>query len=378
MPKLPGVNHQDAVRVLEKAGFRVVRQGRHVVMTDGNRIVTIPRHNPVNAYTMGGIVRDAGSASSSFATCCRRTTRGPKRTAQACAVVMTLVERVSEAARRLAEAGIDARDAAFDAEVLARHALGWDRATYLARWREPATAGFEDRFEALVARRGRREPVARIVGRREFWGLDLEVAPAVLVPRPESELLVETALARLGDRTTRWELADVGTGSGCLAIALARELPRARVAATDVCPDALAVARRNAARHGAADRVTFHHTDLLDGLPGPFDLIVSNPPYVPDGVIGTLAPEVRRHEPAAALRGGPDGLDTVRRLVAAAADRLRPGGWLVMEVGARQSGDAAAVARRAGLHVVAVRPDLQGIPRAVVMQPEGEHGATAG
>ncbi len=286
--------------------------------------------------------------------------------------VLTLAEQVSEAGRRLTGAGIDARDAAFDAEVLARWALGWNRATYLARWRAPAPPGFGDRFEPMVARRCRREPVARITGRREFWGLDFEITPAVLVPRPESELLVETAVARLDDRAARWAVADVGTGSGCLAIAVARELPRARVDATDVCPDALAVARRNAARHGAADRVTFHHTDLLDGLPGPFDLIVSNPPYVPDGVIDALAPEVRRHEPAAALRGGSDGLDTVRRLVTVAADRLRPGGWLVMEVGSGQSGNAAAIAQRAGLQVVDVRPDLQGIPRAVVMQPEGE------
>ncbi len=288
--------------------------------------------------------------------------------------VMTLVERVSEAARRLAEAGIDARGAAFDAEVLARHALDWDRATYLARWRKPAPAGFEDRFEPLVARRRRREPVARITGRREFWGLDFEVTPAVLVPRPESELLVETALARLGDRAARWEIADVGTGSGCLALALARELPHARVAATDVCPDALAVARRNAARHGVADRVAFRRADLLDGLPGPYDLIVSNPPYIPNAVIDTLAPEVSRHDPAAALRGGRDGLDTVRRLVAAAADRLRPGGWLIMEVGAGQSGDAAGIARRAGLRVADVRPDLQGIPRAMVVQPDPPAG----
>ena len=287
---------------------------------------------------------------------------------------MTLVERVSEAARRLVAAGIDARDAAFDAEVLARHALGWDRARYLARRREAAPTGFEDRFEPLVARRGRREPVARIVGRREFWGLDLEVTPAVLVPRPESELLVETALARLADRNAPWAVADVGTGSGCLAIALARELPHARVTATDVSPDALAVARRNAARHGVADRIAFRHADLLDGLPDPCDLIVSNPPYVPDAVVDTLAPEVRCHEPATALRGGPDGLDTARRLAAAAADRLRPGGWLIMEVGDGQSGDAVPIAARTGLRLVDVRPDLQGIPRAVVMQAGPEQG----
>ena len=282
---------------------------------------------------------------------------------------IAIAERVTEAARRLAAAGIDARDAAFDAEVLARWALGWDRAKYLARWREPAPPGFEDRFEPLVARRRGREPVARITGRREFWGLGFEVSPAVLVPRPESELLVETALARLGDHAARWAVADVGTGSGCLAVALARELPLARLTATDISPEALAAARRNAARHRAADRVAFHRADLLDGLPGPYDLIVSNPPYVPDAVIDTLAPEVRLYEPAAALRGGSDGLAIVRRLVAAAADRLRPGGWLVLEVGAGQSGDAAVIARRAGMQVVDVRPDLQGIPRAVVMQP---------
>ena len=282
---------------------------------------------------------------------------------------MTLAERVAEAGRRLAAAGIGARDAAFDAEVLARRALGWDRAAYLARCREPAPPAFGERFDLLVARRRRREPVARITGSREFWGLDVEVTPAVLVPRPESELLVETALARLGDRTARWSVADVGAGSGCLAIALARELPRARVTATDVCPDAIAVARRNAARHGVADRIAFHCADLLDGRPGPFDLIVSNPPYVPDTAVGALAPEVRRHDPPAALRGGPDGLDTVRRLVAAAARRLRKGGWLVMEVGAGQDREAAAIGRRAGMRTVAAHPDLQGIPRAVVMRP---------
>ena len=287
---------------------------------------------------------------------------------------MTLAERVSEAGKRLAEAGIDAPDAPFDAEVLTRHALGWDRATYLARRREPAPPGFEDRFGPLVARRCGREPVARITGRREFWGLDFQVTPAVLVPRPESELLVETALARLGDRAARWTVADVGTGSGCLAIALARELPRARVTATDICPEALAVARRNATRHGTAERVAFHRADLLEGLPGPFDLIVSNPPYIPDAVIGTLAPEVRDHEPAAALCGGPDGLDIVRRLAAAAASRLRAGGWLVMEIGAGQSAAAGDIGRGAGLRTVAAHADLQGIPRAVVMQAGPERG----
>ena len=161
----------------------------------------------------------------------------------------------------------------------------------------------------------------------------------------------------------------MGTGSGCVAIALARELPRARVTATDICPRALATARRNAARHGAAHRVAFHRTDLLEGLPERFDLIVSNPPYVPDAAVIALAPEVRRHDPATALRGGPDGLDVVRRLVAAAARRLRTGGWLVMEIGAGQDRDVRAVADRAGMRTLAIHADLQGIPRATVMRP---------
>ena len=215
----------------------------------------------------------------------------------------TLTTRVSAACRRLIAAGIDERAVALDAEVLARHALGWDRARYLTRARDPVPPVFDERFAPLVERRCRREPVAYITGSREFWGLDIAVTPDVLIPRPESELLVETAVALLANPTAPWDVADIGTGSGCLAIALSGELRRARITATDSSSTALGVARRNAIRHGVADRVSFHDTRGLNGLPGPYDLIVSNPPYVPEPEMATLAPEIARYEPISALCG---------------------------------------------------------------------------
>ena len=281
----------------------------------------------------------------------------------------TLADRLSAARRRLVAAGIDERDVALDAEVLARHVLGWDRTRYLTRARDPVPPRFDERFALLIERRCRREPVAQITGSREFWGLDFAVTMDVLIPRPESELLVETALALLGDRAVPWDIADVGTGSGCLAVALARELRRARVTATDLSSAALAVARRNATRHGVADRIGFHDTRGLDRRPGPYDLVVSNPPYVPEPEMAMLPPEIARYEPASALCGGPDGLDPARELLPAAGSCLRPGAWLVMEIGAGQDAAiTAVVACQPALSLVEIRTDLQGIPRAAVMR----------
>ena len=288
------------------------------------------------------------------------------------ATFSTLTTRVSAARQRLIAAGIAERDVALDAEVLARHALGWDRARYLAHARDPVPAVFDERFDRLVERRCDREPVAHITGSREFWGLDIAVTPEVLIPRPESELLVETAVALLADRAAAWELADIGTGSGCLAIALAAEFDRALVTATDISPTALTIARRNATSHGVANRVSFRDTRGLNGLPGPYDLIVSNPPYVPESEMARLAPEVARYEPVSALCGGQDGLDPARELMPVAMSRLRPGGWLVMEIGAGQ--DVAfteVVAFQPGLSLVEIRKDLQGIPRAAMIQRAG-------
>ena len=281
----------------------------------------------------------------------------------------TLEARVSAARYRLVAAGIDEREVGLDAEVLARHALGWGRARYLSRTRDLVPPAFDERFAPLLERRCRREPVAHIIGTREFWGLDITVTRNVLIPRPESELLIETALTLLVDRAAPWDVADVGTGSGCLAVALAKNLHRARVAATDISPPALAVAQVNAARHGVASRIEFHDMRGLDGLSGPYDLIVSNPPYVPEPDIARLAPEVASYEPLSALCGGPDGLDPTRELVPAVVARLRSGGWLVMEIGAGQSAAVAKiVAGQPELTLVEIRADLQGHPRAAVIR----------
>jgi len=295
----------------------------------------------------------------------------------------TLHRRIRDARLRFERAGIEAAEAALDADVLARHALGgWERGQLLVRQHDACPAGFAGIFEALVRRRERREPTGYITGHREFWNLDIEVGPGVLVPRPETELLVEETLSRLsardeargeppapahGSPAARARIADVGTGSGCIAVAVARWLPASEVVGIDLSDEALAVAQRNAARHEVADRVRFCKGSLLAGLAGPFDAVVSNPPYVPEPDIGGLQPEVRDHEPRQALAGGPDGLDVIRKLVPDAAAVLRPGGWLLFEFGFGQA-DAvrAIIAAEPELELVHVRPDLAGIPRIAV------------
>lgn len=279
----------------------------------------------------------------------------------------SLIDRIAEARDALVRAGIAPRDAAFDADVLARHALGWDRAQLLSRNREMPPGDFQPAFDRLIARRAAREPVALIMARREFWGLDFEVSRDTLIPRPETELIVEEALAEFGPRQPGL-IVDVGTGSGCLAVALAREFPGARVVATDISGEALRVAARNAARHGVDDRVEFVRTTLLDGVGGAADLIVSNPPYVPAGAAPALAPEIARHEPHVALFGGADGLSVIRDLLAAAPHRLAAGGALVVEFGLGQEDDVRELAAAAGWRVVRVRRDLQDIARTIVLR----------
>ncbi len=279
---------------------------------------------------------------------------------------------VRTARRRLAEAGIEAGEAALDAGLIVRDALGWDRARLVADG--DAEVGDEPaaRIDRHVARRARREPLSHILGRREFYGLEFEVSRDVLTPRPETELVVESALERTMDRRTAWRIADVGTGSGCLAVTLAHERPMAIVVATDVSAAALAVARRNAARHGVADRIAFVQAWLVEGLRGPFDVVVSNPPYIPSGDLAGLSPEVGAFEPRVALDGGLDGLDLVRALISDAAALVVPGGWLIVEIGAGQADVVRALAREAGAwEAVDIRPDLAGIPRTLVARRRG-------
>jgi release factor glutamine methyltransferase len=284
---------------------------------------------------------------------------------------VTLHDLVEQARARLVRAGLTPEEARLDAEVLARHVLGWDRATWVARRRERAPDGVAARYEDILARRETREPVSHITGAREFWGLEFEVTPDVLTPRPETEFIVEEALAAWTGRPEPSIVIDVGTGSGCLAVALARAFASARVVAVDLSGAALAVARRNAARHGVLDRVHFVQGDLLAGVRIRADLIVSNPPYLPRVTTPPLAPEVRDHEPPVALFGGEDGLDPMRRLVTQAASRLRPDGLLIAEFGVDQeTAVRQAFAPAAGWITVTVRRDLQGIPRVAVARRE--------
>lgn len=279
----------------------------------------------------------------------------------------TVLERIAAARELLARAGIPPEDAAFDAELLARHALGWDRAQLISRGVQHPPQGFETAFERFVARRAAREPVALITGVREFWGLEFEVTRDTLIPRPETEIIVEESIDAFRDGPPG-TVIDVGTGSGCLAVSVACEFPSAKVIATDISEAALEVARRNAARHGVNGRIEFVRTRLMNGVSAAADLIVSNPPYVPDSAAPSLPPEVVGYEPHGALFAGPDGLAVIRDLFEDAPARLAPGGLLVVEFGFGQDRDVRALAERTGWTVLGVRPDLQGIPRTLVVR----------
>jgi len=280
---------------------------------------------------------------------------------------MTIVSRVAAARQRLRASGITAAEADLDARLLAEHILGWDAARFFTSGTEPEPAGFASQYEAVVDRRAAREPIAYLVGRREFWGLPLEVSPAVLIPRPETELIVEAAIELFPSQTDRITVVDVCTGSGCLAVALAHERAAATIVATDISEEALAVARRNAGLHGFLDRVHFVCGDLLEPIAGSCDLIVSNPPYVAERARPALQPEVRDHEPAVALFSGHDGLDAIRRLIHQAPLRLRAGGYLVCEFGYGQEQEVEdLLSASTELHRVGLRRDLQGIARTAV------------
>jgi release factor glutamine methyltransferase len=278
-----------------------------------------------------------------------------------------LHDLIARARTRLHAAGIAAGEAGLDARLLAQAVLGWDAVRIVTDGGNPPPAGFAAAYDALVSRRVVREPLAYITGRREFWGLDFQIRPGVLIPRPETELIVEAALEFLRDRNAPVKAADVCTGSGCLAVAIARDRPQATFIAADISSAAVEVARANAQRLEVADRVAFVASDLLSGVAGTFDLIVSNPPYVPSGDRDRMQPEVLDYEPPVALFAGADGLDIVRRLVMELPERLRTSGRLIFEIGAGQDRAAAALISDApDLTLVEIRRDLQGIPRTVI------------
>lgn len=263
------------------------------------------------------------------------------------------------------------RVGASEARLLLAHALAAPRAQLLAHPERTLDGAARERFAALVARRAAGEPIAYIVGEREFWGLLLRVTPAVLIPRPETELLVERALERISEHVPEAApegepaaVLELGTGSGAVALALARERPRARIVATDVAEDALAVARDNAARHGAA--IAFVRGDWLGAVGAQrFDVIVSNPPYVASGDPHLSRGDLR-FEPRVALDGGRDGLECIRRIAIAARAHLAPGGWLVLEHGYDQGPACRELLLGAGYEDVQDQADLAGLPRVCV------------
>jgi release factor glutamine methyltransferase len=263
-------------------------------------------------------------------------------------------------------AGLDSPD--LDARVLVGQALDLDHTGLATHATRPVTDAEAATIAQLAARRLAREPVARIVGKKEFWSLELNVSAATLVPRPETETVVEAALALVdaaGAREHPLRIADLGTGSGALLLALLSELPNAFGIATDISTAALHVARDNAARHGLANRAAFVACDFGAALGGSLDLVVCNPPYVRHGDIAALAPEVRRHDPIAALDGGPDGLAAYRALARDARRLLAPRGHLVVELGAGTECEVAALFTSAGVVAARARRDLAGVARAL-------------
>jgi len=287
---------------------------------------------------------------------------------------VTVNDCVNDAAGRLVTAGFSPDEARRDASVLARHVLGWSLTEWAAGLREPAPPALSERLLTAVGRRARREPVAYITGVREFYGREFHVTPAVLIPRPETEGLVEQAIMAIAAGAARWPapvVVDVGTGSGCVAITIALAHAHARVIATDVSAAALDVARLNAQRLGAT--VEFVETSLLPEVPATFDFIVSNPPYISTADRASLAPDVRDFEPEQALFADENGLAVIRALASAARARLTSGGFLLMEIGHGQAADVISELRAAGLDVGHIAPDLQGIDRVVVarQQPSG-------
>ncbi|MFT4275480.1 MAG: peptide chain release factor N(5)-glutamine methyltransferase [Rhodopseudomonas sp.] len=278
--------------------------------------------------------------------------------------VPTIASARRRLARQLQDAGIES--AALDARLLVGEVVGLDLTGLITQAERVLTRVETERLQAFAARRLAGEPVARILGVREFWGLPFELSADTLVPRPDTETVVEAALAVLGERDTAPRILDIGTGSGAILLALLHERPDATGVATDISLGALRVARCNAARLGLADRACFVACNYTAALRGPFDLIVSNPPYIPAGDIAGLDREVREHDPHRALDGGADGLDAYRKIIPESRRLLQPDGALVVEIGQGQESDVGALMRAAGLTLSdPFRTDLSGIFRVV-------------
>lgn len=261
----------------------------------------------------------------------------------------------------------DVEEPRLEARLLVASAIYGDLAALILREKQPLGAA-ASRLVALVARRVAREPISRILGRREFYGLDFHLNAATLDPRPDTETLVEAVLAHIdasAGRDAPWRLLDIGTGTGAILLALLANLPAAQGVGVDIAAESITMASQNAGRLGLSSRATFRQGDLMEGLEGRFDIIVSNPPYIPSGEIATLEPEVRLHDPLLALDGGADGLDFYRQLVAGAPALLAPEGLLAFEVGFGQAEAVTGLMAEAGFRALRLTRDLGGIDRVV-------------
>ena len=281
---------------------------------------------------------------------------------------LNIREALRRGSRLLAEAGSE--EASLEAELLLAHALGTDRTHLFQRLPDRLPPDAESAFDALIQRRLHHEPTPYILGRKEFYGLELEVTPAAIIPRPETETLVELVIASVRARSAgrRTRVADVGVGCGAIAVALAVQLPEADLIATDISSDALALARRNAESHSVAERIRFLQGDLLAPLDAPVDVIAANLPYVRSGDFEAGPPEIREHEPRLGLDGGPDGLRLIARLLRDAPPCLKRGGALFAEIGEEQGKGALSLARESFLEGgIEVKRDLLGLDRVLVV-----------
>jgi release factor glutamine methyltransferase len=279
---------------------------------------------------------------------------------------VTLGDLLTDGAVRLAKAGIDG--AAREVRLLLQAAAGIPIATQIAFPERTIEIAAAARFDVLLERRARREPMAHILGQREFWSLAFKVTADTLDPRPDSETLVQAVLDQLPDRSAALRLIDFGTGTGCLLLALLHELPNATGAGVDVSAAALAVATENANALGLAQRTSFHRSDWDDGLDSGFDIVLSNPPYIPSEDIAGLQPEIASYEPRLALDGGPDGLDAYRRLGPATARLLVPDGLAAFEIGIGQGESVRRIMAAAGLRHITTARDLAAVERSLLFR----------
>jgi release factor glutamine methyltransferase len=286
----------------------------------------------------------------------------------------TIAEAITQGAERLSAAGVT--DERRTAGVLLCHLLNVDRAYLIARSDDEIDHATNQSYLALIERRAAGEPLQYVTGHQEFYGLDFLVTPDVLIPRPETEFLVERIIGLTQrSKEARLLIVDVGTGSGCVAVAVAANVPRARVIATDASPAAIEVARRNAERNAVLDRIEFLTGDLLSplvGVEGAVDILASNPPYVEEGKPELVQREVREWEPGQALFGGPDGLDFYRRLLAEGLSFVKPGGNLVFEIGYSQLNSIKGLIEKSRWKLDEVTRDLQGIPRTLTLRKPSE------